>query len=219
MALGTYGDVEYGYEAYSMYISQSTALSGEARMSAYKSASAVLSSNFSRYPYDAHTALFLAHVLSLAPPGVAVDTQFLSEVLSRVITLSPKRSEPWYLFMNLLLSQANGLPQGSEKAAIYDKAITVFKQYVELVPTLALPHYVLAELYFANGDRTNAGEQAALGKQQYRGDKETARRAAGYYESILDLKNAAFFLKEILKFDPSNTAAASDLSKIQAYEQ
>jgi len=64
-----------------------------------------------------------------------------------------------------------------------------------------------------------AAAEAAKGKSAYQSDLETAKRAAGYYENVLDLTNAAFFLSEILRLDPSNTAAKSDLDKINAYEK
>ncbi len=64
-----------------------------------------------------------------------------------------------------------------------------------------------------------AKAEAAKGKASYKSDIEVARRAAAYYESVLDLPNAAFFLAEMLRLDPGNMAAKSDLAQIQAYEQ
>ncbi|MEK7114041.1 MAG: hypothetical protein AAB850_00625, partial [Patescibacteria group bacterium] len=62
-----------------------------------------------------------------------------------------------------------------------------------------------------------AAAEALKGKESYTEDLETARRAAVYYENVVDLKNAVFFLEEIVRIDPSNTAAANDLAKIRAY--
>lgn len=77
-ALGTYGDLEYGYEAYDMYANHQAAfLTGQARADAYQAALTVLTANFNRYIYDARTALYLAHVLTLAPEGIAVDNNLL----------------------------------------------------------------------------------------------------------------------------------------------
>lgn len=87
------------------------------------------------------------------------------------------------------------------------------------MPTLSEPHFVLAQLLYASGNATAAATEAAKGKEYYQSDLETARRAATYYETVLDLPDAAFFLQEVVRLDPSNTAAASDLAKIQSYEQ
>jgi hypothetical protein len=39
-----------------------------------------------------------------------------------------------------------------------------------------------------------------------------------YYENARDLPDAAFFLGEVIHFDPTDAAAASDLAKIRSYE-
>ena len=220
-ARGTYGDMEYGYESYDMYANrQATFLTGAARVDAYQAALSILSQNFVRYPYDARTALCLAHVLSLAPSGVTIDDSLLSAALERAIRLSPKRSQPWYILANLSIAQANTHPVGSpERITGYAAAQDILARYIALVPTLSEPHFVLAQLLFASGDTAGAQAEAAKGKADYVSDPETASRAVVYYENVLDLPDAAFFLKEVLLFDPSNTAAQSDLAKIQAYEQ
>ena len=221
IALGTYGDMEYGYESYDMYTSnQAAMLEGQERVDAYQSALSILTANFNAYPYDARTALYLAHVLSLAPQGVTVDNNLLSAALERAIRLSPKRSQPWYILVNLSLSQANAYPAGSSlRAAGYAAAQDLLNRYIALVPDLSEPHFVLAQLLFASGDTAGASAEAAKGKLFYQSDVETARRAASYYENALDLPDAAFFLADIVRLDSSDTAAASDLANIQSYEQ
>ena len=88
-----------------------------------------------------------------------------------------------------------------------------------MVPTLATPHFVLAQLLLGSGDKTAAAAEAAKGKSYYHTDLESAVRAVGYYESVLDLENAAFFLREILRIEPGNTKAQQDLDKVISYEQ
>ena len=221
VALQTYGDVEYGYEAYDMYVNnQMPRLAGQARVDAYQSALAILTADFNRYEYDGRTALYLAQVLSLAPEGVAVDRDLLSRALERAIRLSPKRSQAWYILANLSISNANNYPpRSAERVSGYAAARDLLSRYIALVPALSAPHYVLAQLFFASGDTEHAALEAAKGKASYVSDLETARRAATYYENVLDLPDAAFFLAEIVKLDPTNTAAASDLAKIQDYER
>ncbi len=220
-ALDTYGNLEYGYQAYDMYANnQAGALTGQSRVDAYQSSLAILTTNFNRYTYDARTALYLAHVLSLAPIGISVDQSMLSEALARAIKGSPKRSQPWYILANLSISRANAYPPKSvERVAGYAAAQDILTRYIALVPKLSAPHFVLAQLLYASGNTQESKIEAEKGSAYYKSDLETARRAAVYYETVIDLPNAAFFLQEIVQFDPTNTAAASDLAKIQAYEQ
>ena len=215
MALGTYGDLEYGYEAYDMYANdQATALTGAARVAAYQEALSILTADFNRYTYDARTALYLASVLSLAPPGVAVDNNLLSAALARAIRLSPKRAQSWYILVNISLSNANANPVGSPaRAEGYAAARDILRRYIALVPSLSEPHFVLAELDFATGDISAAAAQAALGKANYRSNLETAQRAAGYYESVKDWKDTVFFLSEVVRLSPSDTTSRYDLAK------
>ena len=219
-ALGTYADLEYGYQAYAMYANQSSALSGAERAAAYAAARSALAASFDRYPYDARTALYLAHVLSLAPPEAAADNALLSEALARAITESPKRPEAWFMLVNLSIRGANAYPpQSPERVAGYAAARDLMARYVALVPGLAEPHFVLAQLLLASSDRAGAAAEAAKGKTAYTPDLETARRAAAYYENVLDIPDAAFFLKEVVRLDPADIAAKNDLVQIQAYER
>lgn len=220
-ALGTYGDVEYGYTAYDMYAhTQASLLTGQARVDAYEVARSILTTDFNRYPYDARTALYLAHVLSLAPMEVKADRELLGSALERAIRLSPKRAQPWYILTNLSISGANTYPPSSkERIAGYTAARDLLSRYITFVPTLSEPYFVLAQLLYASGDKKGASDAAQKGKDTYIGTLESATRAAGYYETVVDLPNAAFFLGEVVRIDPTNTAARSDLEKIQTYER
>lgn len=220
-ALDTYGNLEYGYIVYDMYgNTQSSALTGEPLRAAYQAALSVLSDNFNRYPYDARTALYLSHVLSLAPESATADENLLSAALERAIRLSPKRAQPWYILTNLSLSDANRYPVGSAaRTAGYAAAKDILGRYIELVPMLSQPRYVMAQLAYAAGDKEAAAASAAEGKRYYTEDLETARRAAVYYETVLDLPNAAYFLEEVLRIDPADTAAKADLEQIRTYER
>jgi O-antigen ligase len=220
-ALGTYGDLEYGYQAYDMYANrQATFLTGDDLHSAYQATVSILTTDFNRYPYDGRIALYLAHVLTLAPQGVNSNQDLLSSALERSIRLSPKRSQPWYILVNLSIESANAYPVGSpERKAGYLAARDLMTRYISLVPTLSEPRFVLAQLAYASGDKATATASAELGKQYYTKDLETAKRAAVYYETVLNLENAAYFLEEVVRLDPTDTAAAKDLLSIQNYEQ
>jgi|CXWL01.1.fsa_nt_gi O-antigen ligase len=220
-ALSSYADLEYGYEAYDMYANTQVALlKGQALVDAYQSTLTLLTIDFNRYSYDARIALYLAQVLTLAPQGVTIDQDLLSSALERAIRLSPKRAQPWYILTNLSISRANTYPVASaDRIAGYAAARDLLARYIALVPTLSAPHFVLAELLYASGDTKEAAAEAAKGKLYYKRDLDTARRAVSYYENVLDLQNATFFLEEVLRFEPDNAGARSDLEKIQTYEQ
>ncbi|MBU6388660.1 O-antigen ligase family protein [Patescibacteria group bacterium] len=220
-SLNTYGNLEYGYEAYDMYANnQATALTGENRVLAYQAAYAILKANFDRYPYDARTALYLAQVLTLAPQGGTVDPNLVSDSIARAIKESPRRYQSWYILANLSITNANQYPpQSAERVAGYSAAMDILNRYIGMVPTLSEPHFVLAQLLYASGRAADAAAEAAKGKQYYTSDLETAKRAVVYYETVLDLPDAALFLKEVLYMEPTNAGAAQDLAKIQAYEQ
>lgn len=217
LALGTYADLELGYNAYFMYTrEQSNRLSGKDLAAAYDNAAELLTHAFNRYPYDTRTAVYLAQVLASAPDGATADTTLLSEAISRSIAESPKRSQPWYLLANLSIGEANTHPLRSpERAAGYAAAKDVLRAYITLVPRLATPHFVLAELELASGNRSLAAEEAAKGKALYTGDLEAARRAVAYYGSVEDLPNLDIFLSDVVKEDPSDLASAYDLAKVK----
>src|SRR3989344_5496969 len=216
LALGTYGDVEYGYTVYDMYVNrQAAGLTGDARVSAYTAALAVLTKNFNRYPYDARTALYLAHIVSLAPPGTVMDKGLLAEALARTIKESPKRAQPWYVLVNLSITEANTHPQGSpERAAGYAAAKDLLARYIDLVPTLSQPHFVLAELARATGDGETAALEADLGKEYYVSDLPTARRAASYFLGVSNWASARFFLAEVVSLDSADQQSLYDLAKV-----
>src|SRR5438128_776625 len=160
-----------------MYAShQSTLLAGEGRLAAYQAALSILAQNATRFPYDARTALYLAHVISLAPPGAAVDQDMLASAIATSIKESPKRSQPRYVLVNLSIGEANAYPVGSnERAKGYGEARDTLERYIALVPTLSEPHFVLADLDWATGDVKAAEAEAALGKQYYQSEPATAR--------------------------------------------
>lgn len=219
LSLGTYADLEFGYNAYFIYTDeQRHRFKGEDLRLAYQNAVTLLSYTFDRYPYDARTAVYLAQIINLAPEGIAADQSLLASALERSIRLSPKRYQPWYILANLSISNANLYPAKSpERIAGYAAAQDILMRYNSLVPALSAPHFVLAQLLYASGNTAEAALEAEKGNAQYVSDLETAHRAARYYESVLDLPHAAFYLEEILRLDPANADAASDLDKIKAY--
>lgn len=218
LALGTYADMEYGYQAYEMYTGhQATQLSGDARIAAYEYALSVLTANFKKYPYDARTVTYLGHVLDTAPPGVTVDNAFEQQVLTQVILLSSLRAQAWYMLANISLRKADALPQNDvNKEKYFREAITILETYVQKEPTLPVPRYTLASLYYKLGDRATAKEWADEALPLYTTpDAAAASPAVKYYLAIEDWQHAARFLADLVAENPTNYDTLYDLAKVR----
>lgn len=213
--LDTYATLEYGYQLYEMFTErQIEMLKGEARVIAYRFAEKVLSENFERYPYDARTATYYAHVLDSAPPEVTRDDEKLKEVIAHAIELSPRRIQPWYLLANMSIRAGDALPpKDKNKNAHYLNAVAVLTEYSKLVPSMAEPRFVIATLYLTMGDLETAKEWADKGLPLYKTDLPTARRAARYYVMTEDWEQAPRFLEEILSYSPTEYNIKYDLAK------
>lgn len=216
LALNTYGDLEYGYQLHTMYADrQASFLVGEERVAAYAMAKEVLSENYQKYPYDARTAVYLAHVLDSAPPEISVDASFVREVVVRALELSPKRAQAWYVLANLPIEEARDFPVGQAKTAKYQEAISILKGYTTIAPTLSEPYFILADLYFAIGEIQKAEESAFLGDAHYKGGLSIARRAALFYENTQNWERAAFYLQSVVDQDEEDNAFLYDLAKVE----
>ncbi len=217
LALHTYANLEYGYQAYDMFTAhQVVQLTGANRVAAYDFALSTLTTNFERYPYDARTATYLGHVIDTAPPEVVVDDTFDRKVLTRALELSPLRAQAWYMTANIYLRQADRLPLGSALQGTYfEEAIAVLKTYVQKEPMLPVPRYVLATLYFKLGDRVAAKEWADSAFPLYKNsDPAAAGPAVKYYIAIGDWKHAVPFLADLVAENPSDYDALYDLAKV-----
>lgn len=217
LSLGTYADLEYGYQTYEMYTERQSKLQGEERLIAYRFTEKVLGANYERYFYDGRTALYYAHVLDVAPPEVVRDEEKLRRVIDRSIALSPRHLQSWYLLANISLRKGDQLPVGStERAAFYREGIDVLARFAQMVPLLAEPRYVIATLYLDIGEHTLAAQWADEARTIYRPDFNTARRAARYYISIEDWTNATRFMRDVvaLKEGTTDYPALYDLAKV-----
>ncbi len=217
-SLGTYSDIEYGYQLYEMYTDrQINKVSGENKIRAYRLAREILAKNFAKYPYDTRTATYYAHILDLAPKGEEPEEDLLISVISTAIELSPKRIQPRYLFANIAIRKGDAEPMGSpKKKQYYDVAIRGLTQYSDLVPTFAEPRYIIATLYLTLGERVVAEQWADEGRAVYtKLDVNTARRAARYYVTVEDWENARFFLAEVLSENSTDYPYMYDLAKAE----
>ena len=216
LSLGTYADVEYGYQAYSMYTdNQQTMLAGEARVAAYRYALATLTANFERYPYDARTATYLAHVLDSAPDGEPVDEALLRTVLARAIELSPKRAQANYILANIPLKKGDLATKASERNQYYREAIDILEEYAVQVPRFAEPRFIIASLYVVIGDRASGKRWADEGLPLYKSSADVARKALRYYIAVEDWENVRRFLTDIVKDNPTDYPVLYDLAKAE----
>lgn len=190
-------------------------LSGESRVLAYRFARDTLSQNFETYPYDARTAVYLAHVLDAAPPEIPKDEEKERIVIERAIELSPKRMQPWYLLANLSIGKADAMQPGAERSALYQQAIEVLQTYAASVPRLAEPRFVLATLYLTMGDREQAKHWVDEALPLYEKDLAVARRAASYFINTEDWAHARTFLADSVELDPTNFPLQYDLAKAE----
>lgn len=217
LALNTYADMEYGYQAYNMYTDhQVTALAGDNLVAAYDYALSILTANYDKYPYDARTATYLGHVIDTAPSEVAVDDIFDQQVLSRAIELSPLRAQPWYMMANISLRKSDALPQGdANKEKYFREATAVLEQYAQKEPTLPVPRYILATLYYKLGDTATAKKWADEAFPLYtEPDVAAAGPAVKYYLAIEDWQHAVRFLADLVADNPSNYDTLYDLAKV-----
>src|SRR3989344_5526546 len=216
LSFGTYADVEYGYQSYSMYTdNQQTMLAGAARVAAYRYALDTLTGNFERYPYDARTATYLAHVLDSAPDGEPVDETFLRSVLERAIELSPKRAQANYILANIPLKKGDLATKASERNQYYREAVGILEEYARRVPNFAEPRFIIASLYVVIGDRASGKRWADEGLPLYKSSADVARKALRYYIAVEDWENVRRFLTDIVKDNPTDYPVLYDLAKAE----
>jgi len=214
LSLGTYADLEYGYQAFSMYTDrQVSMLSGSDRAMAFNYASSILSKNLERYSYDARTATYLAHVLDLTPPEAVRDEIKLREAIDRAIELSPRSLQPRLLKANIAIRQGDST-SGQARVTSYHEAIQGLEDYLEIVNDSSEVDYVIANLYFLIGDRTMANDWAIKGEGSYKGGSASAQRATGYYIKTEDWPNALRFLKDFVEDNPGDYNSLFDLAKL-----
>ncbi len=215
LALNTYADLEYGYQVYSMYANeQAVMLAGTPRYKAYMNALATLSHNTEIYPYDARTAVYLAHVLDLTPPEAELDEMKLHRVIDTAIALSPNRLQPWYLRANISIRKGDAAKLKNEKAQYYKEGIAIIEEYGKRQPLNADPRYIIANLYLAMGDRVQAEMWANEGERLYRGRLETAQRAVKYYINSENWPMATRFLTDVVAENPTAYELQYDLAKV-----
>jgi tetratricopeptide (TPR) repeat protein len=214
-SLDTYIDIELGWQLYTMYTTRQQHLTDpNDRLAAYDKAYAVLSQNAERYPYDARTLTYLAHVIDSRPAEAPYDEEAYRTLLARILELSPKRAQTWYLTANILLKEGDKLA-GAAREAKYEEAMSVLEEYSALVPDIATPYFIKANLYIALGNFTKAEEAFAEGEQLYqKGRREDARRATAYLITREEFERVEPYLEDLVVEEPTKENIY-DLAKIK----
>lgn len=215
LAVGSFADLEFGYQAYAMYTDrQQYQLSGEEKMIAYNVARDVLLHNAAKYPYDARTLVYLGHVTEARPQGAPYNQEENEKVLLDSLVLSPSRAQAYYMLANIYISKGNAV-QRSERDAWYRKATDIVEEYRVRAPRIAEPYLVLAELYRVTGNKGKADDLFAQGVALYDGDDADARRIAGHLLSQNKVIEARPYLERVYEERPTDYVAIFDLAKVR----
>ncbi|XKT75383.1 MAG: O-antigen ligase family protein [Patescibacteria group bacterium UBA2103] len=217
-SLDTYANLEFGYQAYAMYTDrQQYMLSGEDKNIAYQVAYNALEKNTQKYPYDARTFVYLGHVLEARPEGVAYSPEENLEILQTAQSLSPDRSQPYYMMANFYIERGN-VSSGTERENYYQAAIDIVIAYRDRAPEIAEPYLVLAELYRVTGNTSLSQEAFETGINLYKGDTQDARRIAGRLLAQNKISEARPYLETVYRQSPHDYVAIFDLAKVRFIE-
>jgi O-antigen ligase len=217
LSYNTFADMEYGYQLYDMYfvkLAHQDSLEKGDLDTAYKYSIAELQKLTDRYPWNARLYLYLGHIADQHPSSETVDNTWLEGLLSKGTELSPKRVSLYYAQANIYLRQADALPKGDEKTAMLEKAITVLKSYITLVPNLDEPNLILADVLRGMGRVDESAEYFEKGLATYNGDLASAQRITSVYLNAGKYQEALPFLKRVVKSNKDNDNLQFDLAKV-----
>src|SRR3989344_7004789 len=102
-----------------------------------------------------------------------------------------------------------------EREMLYREAIEVLETYAEKEPTLPVPRYILATIYYALGEKVTAKKWADEALPLYtEPDSAAAKPAVKYYLAIHDWAHAVRFLSDVIGLEPLNYDVLYDLAKV-----
>jgi len=218
LATNSFVDLEFGYQAYSMYTDrQQHVLSGENKVLAYNVAKDLLLANSTKYPYDARTLVYLGHVIEARPEEVFYDQEENERILFDSLELSPNRAQAYYMLANIYINKGNSLT-GSERDRWYKKATDIVEEYRVRSPKLADAYLVLAELYRVTGSPEKGEEVFREGLSRYTGEVADARRIAGRLLAQNKISEARPYLERVYEKSPNDYVAIFDLAKVRFIE-
>ena len=213
--IGTYADVEYGYLAHTLFAEkQIKEFKGNDLLVAYNTTLSILTENFYKYPDNTKNALNLAHLIDITPVGIERDLELLTKAIDRVIFLSPKRLEGWFLKANIPIRKSQEVSDNLEKKKILLEAIDVLKRYIETVPTEVKTHFVIAGIYFSIGENDLAKEWAEKVELFYNGELDIAKEAVTYYISHQNWIKALPFMEVLVTSESKDVVAKYELAKL-----
>ena len=117
---------------------------------------------------------------------------------------------------NVPLRKAAALPEDdTRKTGYFKEAITILESYVQKEPSLPVPRYILATIYYKLGDAIIAKKWADEALPLYTvPDTAAAGPAVKYYLAIHDWQHAAFFLADLVAKDSPDYDVLYDLAKV-----
>ena len=95
------------------------------------------------------------------------------------------------------------------------KAIPILETYAQKEPTLPVPRYTLANIYYVLGDTATAKKWADEAYALYiLPDVAAAKPAVKYYLAVGDWQHTVRFLADLVAEDPSDYNTLYDLAKV-----
>lgn len=216
-SLGTFADLEYGYQAYRVFTNQieyktnGGNFSDDEMQKSYDYGYFVLKTLIDRYPWNPRPMVYLGHLIDSNPRAAFTEGEYQIALMDRAIALSPKRSQPYYLKANVYIRRAGIAPIESEKEKNYELATNILEAYAKEVPNLAETNFILANLYINIGETKKAEVAYQRGAGVYNIDEKSAGRAAGYLIRQKRFSEAEQYLRDLVFVSPHVPAYQVDL--------
>lgn len=215
LSYGTFGDLGYGYQVYSMYKNKLEygKIPPRELKESYEFSEAFLGSLIEKYPWDTRLYVYWGHIVEGRPKGTPYNEELFVVRMKKVIELSPMRPQGHYLLANVSLNKiAESTPK--ERKELNRKALEGLKAYADIVPRLPEVQFIVANISIKAGRSKEAEEYFKRGDAVYVQDYSSAKRALTYLLLINDYARAEKYFKEVSNLNPSNLDAMVDLAKV-----
>jgi O-antigen ligase/tetratricopeptide (TPR) repeat protein len=219
LALGTFAETDYGYQAYDAYFNRrgTQGLSAEAQTASYAYTKNLLEALIKKYPHSARFYVYLGHVYDEPVAGEVVSVEDFSVLLKKAIELSPKRKQPHYMLANTHLRKMDTTSNTTQKMAYLEEGASVLKEYIKAAPNFAEPKIILANLYRNNGKITDADFYLEEALKVYTPSVSVAQRIVTYLIAEKDYARVEPFLEFIAHETPGDFGILFDLAHVYEF--
>lgn len=216
LSYNTFADMEYGYQAYTMFVNQIEygKLSDEEILTSYNYAAPLLKKLIDTYPWNVRLQIYLGHLIDNLPPAAQAEGDYLISAMDRAMTLSPKRSQPYYLKANVYIRRGQINLSQAERIKEYNLAIATLEAYIKEVPKLAEPYFILANVLLSANQPQKAEEAFQAGLKNYIPFEVQAKRVTGYLMRQQRYQEAEKYLIDLVGSAPKTTVYQVDLVKL-----